>query len=94
MLLIILSLIDIITGLFLLFPNIFPTVSFYLGIIVLIKGLCSIGGSLLAKDWIVLLGIIDLIAGLMLIFNFSFPWFWMLMILKGIYCLIVGFGSR
>jgi len=87
-------LIDIITGLFLLFPNAFPTVSFYLGIIVLLKGLSSMVGSLLAKDWIVLLGIIDLIAGLMLIFNFSFPWFWILMVLKGIYSLIVGLGGR
>ena len=90
MLLIILSLIDIAVGISLIYPNF---LAFYLGIIVLLKGISSVVGSILAKDFIIFLGLIDLIAGLMLIFNFSISWFWVLPMLKGIYCLVVGLGS-
>jgi len=91
MLLIILSIIDILVGISLIFPNF---LGFYLGIIVSLKALSSIFGGITMKEIVfVILGIVDIIAGLMLIFNFGFPWFWILPMLKGIYSLIVGLGK-
>lgn len=91
MLLIILSLIDIAVGVSLMFPNF---LGFYLGIIVLLKGISSIIGSFASGFFFEIMGAIDLIAGLMLIFGFFIPWFWIIPMLKGIYSLIVGLGSR
>ncbi len=42
----------------------------------------------------IILGIIDITAGLMLIFSFFIPWFWVLPMIKGIYSLVVGLGSK
>lgn len=92
MLLIILSLIDILVGISLMFPNF---LGFYLGIIASLKGISStIGGITMKEITFVILGIVDIIAGLMLIFNFGIPWFWIIPMLKGIYSLIVGVGSK
>ncbi len=88
MLLIALSLLDILGGILLIFPN--QTLAFYVGILILIKAISSLLGSILAKDWIIFLGLIDLIVALMLLLNFSIPWFWIFPILKGTYSLIVG----
>lgn len=90
MLLTILSLIDIAVGISLMFPNF---LSFYLGIIVSLKGVSSTLGGLGMREFIfVILGIIDIVAGLMLIFSFNVSWFWILPMLKGIYSLISGLG--
>ena len=95
MLLIILSLLDIAVGISLLFPNAFPTLFFYLGIIASLKGTSStIGGIAMKEVVFVILGIIDIAAGLMLVFSFGIPWFWILPMIKGIYSLIVGMGNR
>lgn len=90
MLLSIIGLIDIIAGITLLFPNF---LGFYIGVIMLLKSLTSIVGGLASKSAFVLLGIIDLIAGLMLVLNFSLPWVWLILVLKGIYSFVVGLGS-
>lgn len=42
---------------------------------------------------IVIMGIIDIIAGVMLLTNFSIPWFWVLLMIKGVYSLLAGLGS-
>jgi len=91
MILVILSLIDILAGISLIFPNFLV---FYLGIIVTIKGASSIIGSFAMKYFFEVMGFIDLITGLMLLLGFSIPWFWILPIIKGIYSLIVGLGNR
>jgi len=91
MLLAILGFLDILVGISLVFPNF---LAFYLGIIILLKGISSIIGSFAVKYFFDIMGFIDLIAGLMLIFNLSFPWFWILPILKGLYSFVVGLGSR
>ena len=92
MFLIILSIIDILVGISLIFPNF---LTFYLGIASSLKGLSSFIGGFTMKEFVfVILGVTDIIAGLMLIFSFSIPWFWILPMLKGIYSLIVGLGSR
>lgn len=90
MFLIILSLLDIGAAISLLYPNF---IAFYLGVLVLIKGIFSVIGSFSAKYFLDFMGFIDLIAGIMLIFSFSIPWFWILPMIKGIYSLIVGLGS-
>jgi len=91
MILIILSLIDIAVGVSLMFPNF---LGFYLGIIILLKGISSIIGSFVSGFYFEIMGAIDLISGLMLIFGFFVPWFWIIPMLKGIYSLIVGMGSK
>ena len=90
MLLIVLSIIDIAVGISLIFPN---ALGFYLGIIILLKGISSIVGSFASGFFFEFMGAIDLIAGIMLLLNFSIPWFWILPMLKGVYCLIVGLVS-
>jgi len=90
MLLIILSLLDILAGIFLIFPNF---LGFYLGIIVLLKGLSSMLGIPTGDIGIVIMGGIDIVAGIMLLVNFSIPWFWLLPMLKGFYSLIIGLGN-
>lgn len=90
MLLIILSLIDIAVGISLVYPNF---LGFYLGIIVLLKGLSSMLGIPTGDVGIVIMGAIDIVAGIMLLVNFSIPWFWLLLVLKGFYSLVVGLGG-
>ncbi|MEM5872523.1 MAG: hypothetical protein QXD55_01545 [Candidatus Aenigmatarchaeota archaeon] len=90
MLLFILSLLDIMVGISLMIPN---PIGFYLGILVLIKGLSSMLGIPTGDIGIVVMGFIDIIAGIMLLANFSIAWFWILPMLKGIYCLVVGLAT-
>ncbi len=91
MILAVLGFLDILVGISLIFPNF---LSFYLGILILIKGIFSIIGSFAVKYFFDFMGFIDLIAGIMLLFSFSIPWFWILPMIKGIYSLIVGLGSK
>jgi len=86
----VLSLIDILAGISLAVPNF---LSFYLGIIMLLKGISSIVGSFASGFFFEIMGFIDLITGILLIFNFNLPWFWILPVLKGIFCLLIGFGK-
>jgi uncharacterized membrane protein HdeD (DUF308 family) len=90
MLLALIGLIDIAAGFTLLIPNF---LGFYLGAILILKSLSSIMGGLASKSLFVVLGIIDLLAGLMLVLNFSLPWLWVILILKGVYSFVVGLGS-
>jgi hypothetical protein len=91
MLLAIFAIIDMAVGVSLLFPNM---LSFYLGIISSLKGLSSVVGGVTSGEVIFLiLGAIDLTAGLMLVLNFSFPWFWILPMIKGVFSLVSSLGS-
>jgi hypothetical protein len=95
MFLIILSILDILAGLSLLFPNLLSAISFYLGIIVSLKGLSSLVGGISMKEFLfVVLGFVDILVGIMLLFSFSIPWLWILPMIKGVYSFIVGLGSR
>jgi uncharacterized membrane protein HdeD (DUF308 family) len=87
MILVILGFFDIIVGLSLLFHNF---LAFYIGIIILIKGVSSVIGSFAAKYFFDFMGFIDLIAGVILLLNLSIPWFWILPMIKGIYSLVAG----
>jgi len=88
MLLLALSVIDILVGITLLFPNF---LGFYLGILVILKGLSSMLGIPTGDLGIVIMGVIDLVAGIILLLNFSLPWFWLLPMIKGVYCLLFSF---
>lgn len=90
MLLAAISIIDILVGTSLLFPNF---LGFYLGILVILKGLSSMLGIPTGDVGIVIMGIIDIAAGIMLLTSFSIPWFWLLPMIKGIYSFLVGFAS-
>jgi len=90
MLLIALSMIDVLVGISLMFPNF---LGFYLGILVILKGLSSMLGIPTGDLGIVIMGVIDIAAGIMLLTSFYVPWFWLLPLLKGIYCIILGFVS-
>ena len=90
MLLLMLSLIDILVGVTLLFPNF---LGFYLGIAVLLKGISSMFGIPTGDIGIVIMGGIDIVAGLMLLYSIVVPWFWVLPVLKGIYSMLSGLGG-
>lgn len=90
MLLFILSIVDILTGISLMFPNF---LGFYLGIIVILKGLSSMLGIPTGDLGIVVMGGIDLAAGVMLLTGFIVPWFWLIPMIKGVYSLIVGLSQ-
>ena len=90
MLLLALSIVDILVGISLMFPNF---LGFYLGVIVLLKGLSSMLGIPTGDIGIVIMGVVDIVAGIMLLTGFSIPWFWLLPMLKGVYCLIVGLAT-
>jgi len=90
MLLIALSILDILVGISLMFPNF---LGFYIGILVLLKGLSSMLGIPTGDLGIVIMGFADIAAGIMLLTGFLIPWFWIIPMLKGLYCLIIGFAS-
>ena len=81
MLLALLSIIDIMAGISILFPNF---LGFYLGIIMLLKGGSSLLGSLTGSFTMAALGAVDIAAGLMLIFSVSLPLFWLVLLIKGV----------
>jgi hypothetical protein len=82
--------IDILVGVSLLIPNF---LGFYLGIIILLKGVSSMLGIASGDIGTVTMGAIDIVAGIMLLTSFFIPWFWILLILKGIYSLLAGLSS-
>ena len=90
MLLLILGLLDVIVGLSILFKEIFAGIVLALGFIALIKGIFSIIGGLMSKFFLDVLGWIDFIAGIILLLNFSIPFFWLAVIAKGVYSIIMG----
>ena len=90
MLLAILGIVDILGGIILLFPNF---LAFYLGIIIILKGLSSMLSLASGNLAIIILGIVDIIAGIMLIFSFSLPFIWLILIVKGFFSLVSGMGG-
>lgn len=90
MILTILGFLDIIVGVCLLFPNF---LGFYIGIIMLLKGLSSMTAIPSGDIGILIMGAIDISTGIILLLNLSIPWLWLIMMAKGIYSLIVGMTS-
>jgi len=90
MLLTILSLLDILAGLLLLFRISF--LASVVGIIVLLKGISSVLGSIISRNFFDWMGLIDLVVGLTLVFNLGLDWFWIFPVLKGSYTLILSVG--
>ena len=90
MIIAILGILDIIAGISLIFPN--PLV-YYIGIIILIKGIFSVVASFAAKYFLDFMGFIDIAVGIILLFHFSIPFFWILPIIKGVYSLIAGLSQ-
>lgn len=93
MLLALISLLDIIAGIMLLFPGFGESIAIYVVILMLIKATSSLLGGALESPLIAILGLIDLFAALMIFFNFNMPWFWLLVLMKGIYSFLIGFLS-
>jgi hypothetical protein len=83
--------IDVLAGITLLFPNF---LGFYLGIAILLKGLSSMFGIPMGDIGIVIMGVIDIVTGLILLnILFVIPWFWLIIIIKGIYSMLSGLGG-
>jgi len=89
MLLLILGIVDVLVGVSLVFPNF---LGLYLGIITIIKGLSSMLGLPTGDIIIVLFGLMDMAAGIMLLTGFSVPWFWLIIVIKGMFSVISGMG--
>ena len=85
-----LGFLDILVGISLVFPNF---LAFYLGLIVLIKGISSVVGSFAVGFFFDVMGFIDLAAGIILLLGFSVPWLWILPMIKGVYSLIDGLAG-
>ncbi len=85
--LLILSLLDILAGVFLA-VSLKGLVASLIGLIVLVKGLFSLAGSMSEKYFFDWMGWIDMITGVMLIFSLSVPMFWIIPIVKGVYSLV------
>jgi len=90
MLMALLGFLDILVGISLVFPNF---LAFYLGLIVLIKGISSVVGSFAVGFFFDVMGFIDLAAGIILLLGFSVPWLWILPMIKGVYSLIDGLAG-
>jgi len=93
MFLALIALLDIIAGIMLMFPGFGESIAFYVALLMLIKSLSSLLGGMLDSTFIFGLGLIDLLAALMIFFNFTVPWFWLLLLLKGTYSFLIGFLS-
>ena len=87
MLVALLGIIDILVGISLMFPNF---LAFYIGVIVLIKGVSSVIGSFASGFYFDFMGFIDLAAGIILLLGLFIPWLWILPMIKGIYSIIAG----
>ncbi len=95
MILAFLGAIDIIGAVLLLTGKSAPQfIVFWIGIIILLKGIASVLGSVASGFFLDILGAIDLIVGLSLIFSWSLSWFWWAPLIKGAYSLFVGFVAR
>ncbi len=90
MILAILGFLDIIAGVCLLFPNF---LGFYMGIIMLLKGLSSMTSIPSGDTGILIMGVIDISAGAILLLNFSIPWVWLILMAKGFYSILIGISS-
>ena len=84
------ALFDIAVGLGLIFPELYGEFLLTLATIALVKGSISVLGSLLAGFFFDYMGWMDLLAGLSLLFGFGIPFFWILMMLKGVMCFFMG----
>jgi hypothetical protein len=85
-----LGIIDILSAITLLFPNF---LGFGLGVISLLKGLSSMIGFFSADLMIVALGVIDIVTGILLLTGFGLPWFWLIIMFKGIISVLSGLGG-
>lgn len=90
MFLFVLGIIDVLAGVSLLVPNF---LGFYLGIAMALKGLSSMLGMATGDAMIVIMGILDVLTGIMLLTGFIIPWFWLIVLIKGIFSLVSGLGS-
>lgn len=82
-----LGILDILGGIFMFFPG---SIAFFLGVLILLKGVSSMFGMLTGNLGIIIMGIIDLVTGVALVFGFFVPWLWLLVIIKGAYSLVAG----
>ena len=98
--LLVLAIIDILSGLLLYFhPSFLVRPFFYLGVICLTKGGWSVISSFLQRFYFDILGLLDMIAGLFLVLlyqNISFPFFsvfGIMIILKGLWTMFFSITS-
>ncbi len=85
------SVLDILAGLAFLFPDFFgQEFIFWVATLMLVKGIFSVGGSVLSGFFLDFLGGIDLAAGVMLLAGISFPLFWLAPFLKGLFSFVSG----
>jgi hypothetical protein len=82
---------DMVVGGSLLFADsLSATVLFWIGALVLIKGLTSVGGAALQKYFLDWMGWLDIIAGVALLLHWSVPLLWIIIIAKGLWSFFAG----
>ncbi len=93
MLLWLFGLLDILAGAGLLFMGSAPAgLLFWLGILVLLKGISSVGGGAMSGFFMDFMGWIDLAVGICLLMHWSVPLLWLLILAKGLWSLFAGFA--
>ncbi|MFH1229182.1 MAG: hypothetical protein V1678_02025 [Candidatus Aenigmatarchaeota archaeon] len=90
MIMFLLGAIDILAGLSLVLPSF---LGFYLGIIVLLKGISSMLGIASGNVMIIIMGLIDIATGILLLTSFYIPWFWLIPVAKGLISMITSAAS-
>lgn len=103
MFLVILGLVDIIVGIILGVSGFFDFVGisiiFIIGIIAVLKGIYSVVTALASGFYFDLLGVFDIISGILIYLAYSgivygfFVYIGIIMIIKGLYSLVMGFVS-
>jgi len=94
MILFILGLLDLVAGLVIIFPDFLSFVAFYIGIIILLKGIFSFGTAALNNHWLDWMGAIDIITGISILTGFSFQYLWVLPVMKGVYTILMYYGGK
>ena len=92
--LLVFGLIDILVGVSILYPGILSSISFYMAVIVLLKGIFSFGSAALKNYWLDWMGAVDIIAGIVLLTGFSISYFWVLPIFKGLYTILRHYAGQ
>lgn len=87
-----LALADFLGVISLLYPGILGGLTFYIGIILLVKGTTSFIGSFLTGFYFEFMGAIDIIAGICVLFGWKIPILWFLLMIKGIWSMVFVFG--
>ena len=69
-------------------------IAYWIGVIILLKGISSILGGAASGFYFDIFGAVDLIVGLSLFFSWNLAWFWWAPMIKGLISVISGLAAK